>query len=134
VIKDTTDENGTLHQLKYPFKLVFRKSPTRILYPVYYIQTVNAAPWEEIKYRGIDLFGYGCRAGEYDPDPTCGWALDASGHAIPYSQVCPSLLFIFFFFGNEERIGVKCQITIRTHSSSPFFKTIIHTTQPCLID
>jgi hypothetical protein len=126
------DENGDPQQLEYPFKIQFAKTRTSILYPVFYmrvkrlfyfsnngpetndpIQSVNGNPSESIIFKGINIFGGGCQAGEFEANPTCGWAVTSNGDKISYSQgfCCScSLAQVLGLSNDGTRASLNCEL------------------------
>ena len=70
--------------LEAPLRISLTKTETIVRYPVTYLQTLNAAPREQI----IPNLGLGgCEDGDLASNPTCGWVLSSvDGSRIPNSQ------------------------------------------------
>ena len=66
-----------------PLSVAVTKSPVRATYPIYYWADVNAAPREVV----VEAPEGGCRDGDLEETPTCGWYLDPDTlRKIPNSQ------------------------------------------------
>ena len=77
------DIGCTCRDLDAPLSLAITKSPVRATYPIYYWADVNAKPREVV----VQAPEGGCRDGDLEETPTCGWYLDPDTHRkIPNSQ------------------------------------------------
>ena len=77
------DPGCECRDLGAPLSVAVTKSPVRASYPIYYWADVNAAPREVV----VEAPEGGCRDGDLEETPTCGWYLDPDTHRkIPNSQ------------------------------------------------
>lgn len=74
---------------------------------------MNGNPNEAIVFKGVSIFGGGCQAGNLEPNPTCGWAVTASGEKIAYSQgfCCScSLAHVLGLSNDGTRASLNCEL------------------------
>lgn len=84
-LREATDKtrDGGAERVEFePIRLLVSKSQVRYMYPLFYVRSFNAKPYEE--NIATKLVG-GCRDA-FVPSATCGLATDGSGNSIPYSQ------------------------------------------------
>ena len=102
-LTSVNDAAGVAQPLAQPLVVTVTKSPVWAVYPLTYVQSVNAKPYEAVELTTVrpaparaPPFSspppcQDCVDGAYESNPTCGWFLDASGNHIPNSQgfCCP---------------------------------------------
>ena len=104
--------------LAQPWQIRVVKNKARAIYPISYVSSVDHNPHEEIifnRFSGILLDS--CKDGNVDDFPTCGWAFNAAGNKIPYSQgfCCSCSLFDD---NAVTRSGLNCDLFQFARTSS----------------
>lgn len=76
-------ENSNIqYLLKTPVQIQLSKSQVYAMYPLKYVQDFNNKPMENVLSSSL----IGCRDGDYDSHPTCGFQYDNQNRKILYSQ------------------------------------------------
>lgn len=109
IVETAVDADGDVKRLAHPMTFTMSKSEAYIIYPITYVQTTNAAPYEETIYTNI----VGCDDGNASQDPTCGWFVQNNGNVVPHSQgyCCScSLMQLLGISDSSSRAGLSCSL------------------------
>lgn len=115
--------------------VVLRKTPVYFYYPTTYYETFNYQPWEQLAYGSLSgtdftpfndniFFGEinSCSDGDFDENPSCGWAYDGDGNKISSSQgkCCKCTAFQLAGFDNfyMTRSNLQCGLSSAYTQSS----------------
>ena len=101
-LEQVVDKDGNIQKFTSPIKIVFSKTPVKVLYPGIYVQDFNYFPKEYI----ISSSYTSCKDSITDEYPTCGWAY-SNNEKISYSQgFCCSCSVISF--SESIKRGTQC--------------------------
>ena len=101
-LNQVADKDGNIQKFSSPIKIVFSKTPVRVLYPCTYFQDFNYQPKENI----ISTSSTKCSDNSNDQNPTGGWSY-SNGQKVKYSQgFCCSCSALSLSKKNLR--GVKC--------------------------
>ncbi|GAQ85247.1 hypothetical protein KFL_002260030 [Klebsormidium nitens] len=75
-----TDATGTVRQLAEAYKISIVKTPVYATYPLSFLRSFNAKPYEEI------ILTNQCQDGALADQATCGWYYAQDGSRVPNSQ------------------------------------------------
>ena len=81
LVSTRDDASGETRVLEEPYKISVTKTPVVVTYPLYYVQTFNSHPTEQVVY-----VSGSCSAGGNAEQPTCGWFLNGDGQRVENSQ------------------------------------------------
>eukprot|EP00750_Incisomonas_marina_P003519 INCI13174.1.p1 GENE.INCI13174.1~~INCI13174.1.p1 ORF type:complete len:863 (-),score=128.39 INCI13174.1:47-2635(-) len=115
--------------------VVLRKTPVYFYYPTTYYETFNYQPWEQLAYGSLSgtdftpfndniFFGEinSCSDGDFDENPSCGWAYDGDDNKISSSQgkCCKCTAFQLAGFDNfyMTRSNLQCGLSSAYTQSS----------------
>lgn len=85
-LASVTDKNGETKMLQTPWSISLSKTEVYHRYPLEYIQSFNAQPYEKVvNVGGLGVFTE-CDEQASSNTPTCGWAIRADGSRDPHSQ------------------------------------------------
>jgi len=85
-LEDLEDMNGVKKKLQTPWSISLAKTEVYHRYPLEYLQSFNAQPYEEVvNPSGLGLFTE-CDELSSSNTPTCGWSYNADGSKVTHSQ------------------------------------------------
>jgi len=85
-LENLEDENGKTKKLQTPWSISLSKTEVYHRYPLEYLQSFNAWPYEEVvNPSGVGIFSE-CDELSSSNTPTCGWSYNADGSKVAHSQ------------------------------------------------
>jgi hypothetical protein len=81
-VQTVSEEEESELTLERPLRVSLYKTDAVVRYPVHYLQSFNAQPFEVVTHHGLG----GCNDGDMANSPSCGWVLSSDGARILNSQ------------------------------------------------